>query len=333
MDSESWSEGIFPPHPATVYGFLRSVYFEINMDDFSKANTSEDPTSNLRVHEFNLVRKNERTQAFEKIFPVPAALIKKDDATHCPSLKEYKGHSNYPFSHILSTDMEGKYESYKTLDYITETQLDTFLKGSKKSMATIPLHKWLLTEERLGIAKDISTGVTKDGHLYRMQFTNGWYKDKDENYSLHFHVCFSGLELPEVHSRRLGGEAKLARLEKIMPQDTLQGAGELLHHEVDLLYLTSPAIVGSLEKLKADFRANNLEILAIANLKNHAIGGWDIQEKKPKPMRSALPAGSVLYLRPIREQKTTLNDILAHGIGEDTQQGFGQCKWGKTQVT
>ena len=50
MGEETWGNCIFPPSPSVIYGALRTAYFSNHIDLLEKANTKNDPTSNLVIN-------------------------------------------------------------------------------------------------------------------------------------------------------------------------------------------------------------------------------------------------------------------------------------------
>jgi CRISPR-associated protein Cmr3 len=327
MEDESWTEGIFPPYPATLYGFLRAIFFENNMEALAQANTENDPTQNLQVLDYHLELEKEGT--YIPLYPLPHCFLKETEKLE---LSENVPMSNYPFSFILkraTTAQEGKPQQHPPLSYITKEQLNYFLNGASIATHTawdtpvISLGTHLQSDHRIGIAKDTDTGITQDGKLYRINFTDTTFTHRDTLHKLHFNITITGLSLPKKHGRRLGGEGKIAFLEAITPSEsTAVGQKEILEDEVLIFYAQTALITSSLTHLKEELNTHGCTLLCLANNSVKDIGGWDIQKRLPKPIKKAFPPGSLLFVKKSKDTPIHTHQILT--LGEMTKEGFGK---------
>ena len=92
-------------------------------------------------------------------------------------------------------------------------------------------------------------------------------------------------------------------------------------------YLVSPCVLDDLAEAVRDLKG---EVVSACLGKEQMIGGWDSENRKPVPLRPALPAGSVWFMQSDRPEE----EILAlHGthIGVAGNWGFGQVLIGAWQ--
>ena len=98
------------------------------------------------------------------------------------------------------------------------------------------------------------------------------------------------------------------------------------------IYLATPAIFknGSLPEFisKGSYEGIEFELLNMAIGKPIFIGGFDMKKRQPKPMKKAVPAGSVYYLRSNKAQELA-SKLHSKSISEiNPEQGFGICYCG-----
>lgn len=327
MEDESWTEGIFPPYPTTLYGFLRAVFFENNMETLVQANKDNDPTQELQVLDYHL--ELEKDGQYIPLYPLPHCFLKETEKL---VLSEDIPVSDYPFPYILkrTTTKQGlKPSEYDSLSYITKEQLNSFLNGdpiAKNDVWDTPvitLDTLLQSDHRIGIAKDTETGRTQDGKLYRINFTNNTFTYHDTVCKLHFKMTVTGLSLPKKHGRRLGGEGKIAFLEAITPAESpAVGQKEIPEAAVMILYAQTALITPTLEQLQEELTRHGYTLICIANNSVKEIGGWDIQKRLPKPIKKAFPPGSLLFVK--KNTDTPIHTHQIHTLGEMTKEGFGK---------
>ena len=326
MNTETWTAGIFPPAPSTIYGFLRSIYFENNTCELPKAATENDPTKNLIIHDFQLASDK------DLLFPIPNCfLIKKDKSLIKLKLEHKKIVSNYPFSHYLIATEDGKMDETKSHHYVTEEQLNLFLQG-KPVTDFEDINEYQTINDRIGISKNYSTGKAEDGKLYRIAFNEleTIKKDFSELGKLFFYVTISGLEIPKLYKRRLGGEGKIAILEKtdIAADKSKMSIQKAVANTSDtaVIYFASQAVFT--EEPKNCFDSFQVEIICISNKATTKISGWDIKGKKPKPAKNVIPAGTLFFIKfnEISGKEKFIETFHGACIGDKayTKQGFGK---------
>ncbi|MDK2836502.1 MAG: CRISPR-associated protein Cmr3 [Thermosediminibacterales bacterium] len=310
MGSETWANGIFPPPPSVIYGALRSAYFAENIDELHKAKTEEDPTRNLKINGIFL-------NIGESIYyPLPLDCVKhkKSEEDKCAfmlSLDDNNVISSCLTQMLLKSPDNREVETVEggILDSIS---FEDYLSLRGKNFFYKKISEYVLLEAKIGIGKNKQTLTTdvENGRLHRVGMNRlaSRMGTGRETETLSLVVDFTGLRLPERGFLRLGGEGKAAFYNRIEDLDIVKSAG--LKGKRFKLVLTTPAIFErgwmprwiNRERLKGEYEGIKLKLLTAAVGKYLSIGGFDIKDKKPKPMRRAVPTGSVYYFELFNER-------------------------------
>lgn len=329
-EDESWSKGIFPPYPSTIYGFLRSTYLEHNMKDLKEVQNGgkDDPTKDYVINKFALQLTTDTKS--EILYPAPFCFVLNDkDELEQMVLEKNLGLSNNTESHILTTQSDGKKETLGSNYYFTKEQVQQFLNGKEVEGKPIKITNYLTEEARIGIAKNLHTNTTEEGHLYRLAFNHLSTSTftKPQNSTLDFVLQINGFNNINKHIRTLGGEGKKAILTE--ETSTSLGLQDTKDAEQVFLYFATPVIVDLTEL------SNNCNIQTIANNGYLQIGGWDMANRKPKASRTVFPAGTVVFIsfdsgKTIEKFKKQYPN---NKIGQDSKQGFGEYYIGTFKST
>lgn len=316
MGEDSWANTIFPPPPSVIYGALRSCFFANNIDELGKANEENDPTKNLQIK--GIYFQDKEGNVF---LPLPRDCSqKKDDPRKAVLLKKtvLKGViSSCPTTHVLKA--EGEVESLEDC-LITQTSLKEYLEGNKKifsvkksdleskvksiSYDIIELSEKVISEPKVGIGLNRNTGAadTDAGKLYHIDLK----RMKD----LSLLVEFEELNIPETGLMKLGGEGKAIRYQEIDTKITAIIPTVKLEGKIVKIYLSTPTIFkkgwlpssfdektleGELKPFNSKGGSVKVKLLTAAIGKCSSLGGFNIKERKPKPMYKVVPAGSVYY--------------------------------------
>ena len=142
-------------------------------------------------------------------------------------------------------------------------------------------------------------------------------------------VTFEGWDgghpfLPDAASLTpLAGEHRMARIvlaDRVALPPAPKELGKKDGKTLYFVYLISPCVFDDLAEAQNHLKG---EIISACLGKAQMIGGWDSKNRKPVPLRPALPAGSMWFLASGRPE----NEILTlHGshIGLGAEWGFGQ---------
>jgi CRISPR-associated protein Cmr3 len=326
MGEDVLASGNFPPSPSVIYGALRAIYFGNNIEELSKAQKENDPTKNLKIK--SIYYKFDNTFYLKAPLDIVESKTKQDDFSFL-KLKENKPEyfSSSNLDYILYSDTEVESCEDLLVSFISFNQ--QFVKGDRSKITKEGCKKvsnLLSPEPKVGIGRDKQTNTTKEGYLYRV----GMIRSKD----LKIVVEFEGLDIPDKGIVRLGGEGKTAYYNKLT-----DGKNVVEPYKPEslrfALYLSTPAIFknGWLPewiKKEENFTVNkddiNIKFLTAVIGKVQYIGGFDMVNNCPKPMKRAVPAGSVYYFKAESKEDFDKAISIFHGKSisdELPEQGFG----------
>ena len=322
MGAETWGSGIFPPHPSMLYGALRSAYFSHNTQALKDANTANDPTRDLKITGFHLMNNN------EIYFPAPFDCVKEKDANNKRAFilkpKECSIISSCPTSQILMLDGERKIENIPDA-WLNESSFQSYLMCDESNISFTELNSLVISEPKIGIGRSNVTHTAQDAMLYRVAMK----RMKDTSLI----VEFDGLnnELPQSSIMKLGGEGRPVHYESIKD---ISIKAPKISGKIFKLYLSTPAIFknGWLpawidgKNLEGQYRDLQLKLITSSIGRVVYIGGFDIKAGEPKPMRRAVPAGSVYYFEILSNAQGLSPIDIFHGRAISDfapEQGFG----------
>lgn len=305
---DNWAEGQFPPSPSVIYGALRTAYFAANPSEISKANTSEDPTSGLSINGI-WVKKGSNILSSA---PLDFLVDKEDEDSPMTSVKlvqkdasNHLGNSGggYPYDFIPYYEGNGEGVDSLMLDY--SLILEYNLNGSYFGTSSDELR---ISEAKIGVGLDNFTRSNKEGNLYRVglsRFVEAFDLSKLEfDKKVGILVDYDFDFIPDLI--KLGAEGKTA-LCSLYEKPVKNGYSVPTWEGKSFrLVLLTPGFIDEdsllnfdklLSKSNSDFSIK--PVCAFVG-KPLALGGWDMkggkkQRGQPKPMRRALPAGSVFY--------------------------------------
>ncbi|HFA48253.1 MAG TPA: type III-B CRISPR module-associated protein Cmr3 [Bacteroidetes bacterium] len=336
---ESWANSLFPPYPSVLYGVMRTVFFANNMPELSKANTAGDPSARLRIIHYGLCFNDVGLS-----FPLPADLIRKKGEnnlqplqlkTRPPSLvSSYEKH----YTHILQSPFPDKSDNLFGQSALSLPEFCQYLLGQMPSNA-IEFKDYSSPEYKVGLGRNRDTRQAEEGMLYKVTYRRptGLVKNmKNPTRSVSLSVAIDGLSLSDNGLTKFGADGKLAVFSKLEPTPEMPAAPIIGKGEIFKMYLATPAIFKEGWAPLALFKKYGLKICTAAIGKPLSIGGWDMQNKRPKPMRKALPAGSVYYLQEVESGNAQgfVNAFHAKAlqcVDSLGHQGFGIAFFGKTK--
>lgn len=333
MGEETWAETIFPPYPSTIYGALRTAWFNENIKEFEKLdkedfNSKKDPTIQLKIKNIFIKKGN------EFLFIIPRDILCNKNKKF-QRLKLEESFLSSVNNVKLLMNPEDEIFSYESI-WISLIQIKKYLSNNLKVKYISNISKSnniFEYESKVGIARDRIKHSAKDGHLYRVNML----RLKEE---VKIYVDFEGLKFKNLNFLKLGGEGKYVKV-FINNKKNEINIPTLDIEKKFLIYLSTPAIFkkgwlpdwideNTLEGII--FKNLNLKVklITVAIGKPKFIGGFDIAEGKPKPMYKAVPEGSVYYFEIIEGDKDILKKIHGKSISDIyPEQGFGICYIGK----
>ncbi len=328
MGEEPWANSTFPPSPAVIYGALRSAYFAEHIDELEKANENNDTTKDLKIKGIFL-KINDKFY-----FPLPMDYVKRKDNNKDEGFVLFSESaeviiSNYPkLDKILICTDSGNENIQNAV--LSESTFEKYLNGETNNITYLTIDNYLINEPKIGIARSSETHSSKEGRLYRVDMKRLGNRKGDKVSIL---VDFNGLNLPEKGMMKLGGEGKAVSYKKY--PDNIKVTYPKFKEDAKQfkIVLTTPAIFkkGWLpewideQKLMGEYNGFKLKLLTAAIGKPVYIGGFDMKERKPKPMFKAVPAGSVYYFEIEEGDMEKAKEVFHQKAISDiyNEQGFG----------
>ena len=293
MGDETWAEGVFPPPPSVIYGSLRSAYMAGHLATTTLQKLILN-TESLEIDGIYLT-KDENIS-----LPLPLDLFipgKNVPAQFMMLLnQEQQGiKSNAPTTSLLYADTDKKTETTEG-KYVTVAEFEKYASGrTNNNQFSFFSQKSIRKEElKIGIARNRDTRTAAEGRLYRISMQR---TENENGERLGLAVSFRNLDLAEKGILQLGGERKAVHFKSksfsIPTCPSISG-------RIFKIYLATAAIFPKEEGWNPGefLKHNGLELVASSVGKPVHLGGFSIEKGKvgPKPMRKAVPAGSVYYV-------------------------------------
>lgn len=354
IGSDHYLRSLFPPHPSTLYGALRTrrlVDFGVSLRGLGEERWAGlDAELGAEVGEWggfgSLRLRGPWLVKEEVLLPAPHDLAvkradRKVDETGQPkpprAERVYRYHPahllggcSHPLRPLAPSDPKKAEDAESAAGwYLTPEGFAAWSAGgSPKPGDLVHRDSLWVDERRTGVGLEDDKRTSRKGRL----FTFGYIRLR-QGVTLGFDV--TGSDLEPSGWVRLGGERKTARLEPgpTLPEPSPEvGSGSLLS-----LTLVTPAVSehGAYppgfgpDRLEDTLGGHRVRLVAAAVGGSLPLGGWDMARGRPKPMRRALPPGSVFYFEPT-DDSTDLDELAAalHGttLSDDPHlklQGFG----------
>lgn len=343
---DHFAKGIFPPSPATFYGALRSHILSNCWSEFdryklepeqmpenirSEIGTPEE-LGTLALRQFTLAKRN--SVGVTQFFPMPIDIV-KEKGSQIKKVHILKP-ARLPASRMI-TDMpcgldnlwihsENPMEAVS--GFLSTDEMRRYLMGETPSGETEP-EKLFEIEERTGIRKNRNKRSVETGGLYSVEFVrlneDAGFAVEVENTKL----------LPESGMLRLGGDNRSARYSsgswsEIPVEAIKKKIAETKHFK---LVLTTPAVFNkgwlpgwiNSDTLQGEIGGIAARLVSACVGKPIGIGGYDFVKNMPKPMKKAVPAGSVYYFELVSGSVDSLFERLwLKSISDErAQEGFG----------
>lgn len=287
---DTFSSGIFPPFPSVVRGAVRANWL-YDKANYETADTEDDVTKTFSVTEYALLIEE------EPYFPVPADFVWDDkERTLLPcKLQLNDGMSSLDpqkITHQLSAAADDKVVSAEKR-YFSKNDLYKYLSSKMLAFDTVSISERTTSESRIGFYRSRSTKTSKKGMLYRIPLTRLEVYDKESETYKKLSIVTS---IDNAESARgvirFDSKGKSAIFESY-PKE-ISPEKPAIENGCFKIYLSTPAIFdnGWEPDMKLSFKP---KLLTAAVYGYDSVGGFDMKQKQPKPMRRAVRAGSVYY--------------------------------------
>jgi CRISPR-associated protein Cmr3 len=325
----SWANTSILPNPSVLWGAICSMLMTEGCDIESLEN-------NLQLEKIYLYNEDSKRcfwPAPQDIFVNETGEILYEKYEKYEKQENIVTSTNLPCFVFPDTDEKVEKADNLFMDISSICHEYTHYNSSPSVITTGDIR---VDDHKVGITRDRKTRTSEEHKLYRIDLVQ--FK---ENWSFLVKVeCQSGF--PANLTRgflKLGGEGKAAEYEVINEEphyiknynyDKEILLKEKRENKYLKLYLTSHALFDKgWIPLEGAFAGNGygLKLTAASVGKPLFIGGFDIKKRMPKPMRKAVPAGSVYVFEIDRKNEIILKDIADDFIKKFSssleQRGFG----------
>jgi CRISPR-associated protein Cmr3 len=348
---EGWATGIFPPLPSTIYGAVRTAAI-------SQKSTIDDYNSDRHI----AIREEMGSPGYYGTFaiksvllyygyyclvPMPLDLLQKKDQKRLgillPNPRGDKIISDRSFT-FYQADPDFKTPTNPWLDGYG---LASYLSGEPPTRSNTwnPLYE----EIKTGIEKDPEKGNAMEHMLYVQKMLR---LEDNEGGHYEFSVDMESISsLDERGILKLGHDGRVFSYEKTTEGnfDFLANKINAIKSKIDFakqfkLLFTSPVLLkngwlpGGVKDLNDIWETGSVAIRIKSAVlgKPMRVGGWDMKKGGPKPMRKAVPPGSVYYCELAKGTVDALFDTLFDKNISDAdddlaRQGFGHTLIGVMQ--
>lgn len=339
LGEESWANGVFPPPPSAYRGLLMSAYMNEKKIDVSEINKKE---NQFVVNSCGIVIDG------LSYYPIPADLYNldenKDDFAYHLDLVENTISSNASTSHLLTYSGGKKLQNIVGESLVSSKMLNDYLEGTNDEVDYESIDTLITYEPKIGIGRDYSTQITKEGQLYRVNMmipksSEDTIDDKTISFYLDALVPEDFLKEGVI---RFGAEGKVIRffqnesiLNPVLPEIRSKRFKMFLATDTVFEQGWLPAWIKN-DNLQGtvtiDNKSHNIRLIACAINKRKRIGGFDMQLGAPKPMYSFVPQGSVYYFETDSVESAKIISKALHGKCmaemDMAKNGFGLAYFG-----
>jgi len=369
VGESAWVDSQFPPSGQTLQGALRAAILDYLDADIRKFQNGEaclpDNGGSLKdeIGDARSIGSLRLTGPFigqkkNLFFPAPLDLVRNKERTY-GLLRPSRDAVSSDIGTLRFPCISG--QGYKTMAdrYISLTSLDTILRNRVDVIETVPLianspegKGFADREPKIGLARNNGNRQHRDGMLFAIAPVR---PRNDVELVLETEGITQKHVPDEEFLQKLGGEGKLAHvsvggsLDLPGPYIHRDAKGEVLRFKIVCLSPLLPESgqllpevhamqnqeqAGVLETLwQGKIGACCLKVISACIGKPHRIGGWDIKNWRPRPLRAFIPAGSVFFCEAMPNQEAAVQALHNTKIGKETEYGFGHILIGEWSYT
>lgn len=315
---------VFPPAPSVIYGAFRTaclVHAGVDLIKFREGKAKNVPEAVGTKDKFGTLRLTGpipawcQADAVNILFLSPLNLVYKERTPDHKLeflLPEHPAAgTNFPLP--LKLCMAEEKVTYADR-YLSLDQTMALLAGDIPEILddlTSKDNLWK-TDNRVGIART-KARTAEEGMLYSSQHIqiNNRSQHGDQIGGLAVKVLKGEDDLPSKSTIQLGGEKRFCEFEEVkidQPTEFQLGriAEKISEKQRFFFWLISPAVFScnefaflpdfiNPETLTGDLDGQEVKLVACQVGRAVSIGGWDIVHNMPKPMRRAVPEGSIYF--------------------------------------
>jgi CRISPR-associated protein Cmr3 len=340
--SDNTARMIFPPSPTTFYGAIRTAIMSQKNVSFNKLKNSgilseelnevaiENDNRTLTISDFGLARKI--SSSIERIFPVPSDIVKEKERenfyTVTPKTLDNLV-SNFPNESLLPlgfTDESDKIFEACNEYFINENGLSAYLlKQPLDKDHFIRKEKVFTADSRIGIKRNNNTFSSEEGFIYSLEFAHlckeYGLSNKEFGFVIEINSQLLNTTDAELKALRLGGESRSAFYEEEV-ENWKEVAKPDIKNKFKLILLT-PAVfengwipdglcdinVDGKKVLQGEINGAKVKLISAVVDRYIGIGGWDILNRKSKPLKRSVQAGTVYFFESIDGKNFNQDDV------------------------
>jgi len=253
-------------------------------------------------------------RTFEEYFPLPLDIVFSETSGSAMLLKPLESKPLTLDTALYSLGSESFYVDTKPV-YLARQGLLSYLQGdmSVENKRFFDASELYLYERRTGIALNKNKKTAEKGMLYAADFL----RLRDQ---VGFMVWLDGVDsFPEEGLLRLGGEGRGCHYRKLDDQKpNISKVIEEVNKSYRFkLYFATPTIFSKNDnktwwhpniKMLEEKLGVELSLVSAALGKPVVIGGWDAAKGRQKPLRKAVPEGTVYFFK-LKERKKLSEDL------------------------
>ena len=293
------ADSTFPPSPFTLQGAIRTKILAdkgVNLSQFASQGQPDsdvgyrDNFGKLRLRGPLLMRCKDGK--WERVIPMPADVVKVGERYEL-----LRPNSDLPFATNLPDGLQllwartGERVS-EAKNWLPESQWENYLKGQPPSQV-VSEDDLFTFEPRFGIAIDSAKGTAQGTMLYQVRFV----RLKNDT-ALWAEI--GGVSLSTKGFLRFGGEGRAATYEVLSnPLPPLSQFNTAYNATRFKIVLVTPAwFSGGWQPKDGNWSkifGTSVRLVGAAIPRPLLLGGFDVAQKVPKPMRAFVPAGAVYF--------------------------------------
>lgn len=327
IGEDNRAQGIFPPAPSVLYGALQKHYLDHHPTEQTEAGIDA-LRKHLRIKNFclELVIADEPTP----LFPLPLDLMTYKDEQELLAYRlgvesiSSENNSLGASALLLAKDQDRVAEVIED-GWLTKRQFQAYLANTPETIRYEQLSDLLNQEYKVGMARNRLSFAARENMLYAASMTRPATMEDHLNILLEV----TGKTIETASFSRFGAEGKFVNIRK--RTDVAIPLPTITDNRLKVI-LTTPCFfdAGAIPEWMQGvepFTGKGLKVnlVAAAIGKYQSIGGFDVKKGQPKPMRRAVPAGSVYYLE-CEDAGALAETIHSKSIADkekDQWQGFG----------
>ena len=319
----------FPPTPQTMQGVVRSAYLEERGVDWQAygagriATAVGTPSTLGDFEQFGPLVGRRETGETGKVsvvpfIPSPLDLVHSKSGSGglmllAPSRDNRRVVTSEPFSGWLPLAPQAHGNDLEHAPgWLGKAALETYVKGNVPA-ALESSDSLFVHEDRVGLAMDHGRRTHREHHLYHAQFVR-------LNSGVGLIVGTNGPYLPQNGIINIGGESRSGYCEAVhvsLPTGPTSG-------RIKVVLLTPAYFTGGWAPADGDWSpwVGDGRLVSMAIGRPQPISGWDVANRRPKPLNQYVPVGSVYYFEnaewkghPFTETPDAMLDHQAAGFG------------------